>query len=68
MNNNRLKEYTDYLIQILDTFDFDDRDWPRVWIVNDEYDMVGQAPVCEELADILREVKERMIEEGDYEQ
>ena len=62
----KLKTYTDYLIQILDCVDFNDMDWPMVGIVDEEYDNLGQYAVNEDLADLLRDIKETMVDEGDY--
>jgi len=61
----RLKEYTDFLTQLLDCFDFNVHGWPEV-VITDEDCNVGRAMVGEELADLLTEVREGLEDNGDY--
>jgi len=62
---DKLKSYTDYLISILDCFDFNGHGWPEITIT-DEDGTLGTAMVCEELADTLSELREAMEDNNDY--
>ena len=63
---SKLREYTDYLIQVLDCFDFDDKDWPHVSITDEYFEITDEAPVHPALGELLCDIKERLMAEGEY--
>jgi len=59
-----MKNYSDYLVQLFDYISFDDADWPMIQVNDDDGYLSPAQPASDGLADLLRELRDTLTDDG----